>query len=96
MEPDGERFPCLELAYRAGKTGGTLPACLNAANEVAVEQFRKGNLKFIQIPELIGQVMERHAVIANPVIGDLVQADLWSRRTAEELVMSIHGASKRG
>ena len=90
-EPDRELFPCLELAYRAGKIGGTLPACLNAANEVAVEKFREGDLKFIQIPELIGQVLERHRVIDHPVIEDLLEADLWARRTAEEQAASIYG-----
>ncbi len=90
-DPDREFFPCLELAYRAGKTGGTLPACLNAANEVAVKKFREGDLKFMQIPELIGQVLKRHRVIDHPAIEDLLEADLWARRTAEEQAASIYG-----
>lgn len=91
LEPDRERFPCLELAYRAGEAGGTLPACLNAANELAVEQFRHGNLKFTRIPELIEQVLERHTVINNPGVEDLVEADRWARCTAEEILALTYG-----
>src|SRR2546427_5963424 len=52
-EPDGDRFPALELARRAGEVGGTLPAVLNAANELAVEEFVNGRLRFPQISELV-------------------------------------------
>ncbi|HHX86642.1 MAG TPA: 1-deoxy-D-xylulose-5-phosphate reductoisomerase, partial [Firmicutes bacterium] len=91
QEPDSTRFPCLELAYRAGEAGGTLPACLNAVNELAVDQFRKGKIKFAQIPQLIESVMERHTVIQNPDFEDLVEADRWARCQAEEIVVIKYG-----
>ncbi len=90
-EPDLQKFPCLELAYRVGEIGGTLPACLNAANELAVEQFLLGNLKFTCIPELIERVLERHTVIHRPAVEDLVEANRWARCTAEEIMASTYG-----
>src|SRR5213078_324785 len=59
-EPDPERFPALELARRAGEMGGTLPAVLNAANEVAVEAFVNGNISFPAISETVRKTMDRH------------------------------------
>ncbi len=84
-EPDRSRFPCLDLAYRAMDTGGTMPACLNAANEVAVEQFLKGRLSFQEIPRLIERVISAHSVIQKPEESDLEEADRWARRRAAEL-----------
>ncbi len=84
--PDRKRFPCLELAYRAMRDGGTMPACLNAANEVAVEQFLKGALAFPDIPRLIERVMAAHTVIQKPERADLEKADRWARRRAAALL----------
>jgi 1-deoxy-D-xylulose-5-phosphate reductoisomerase len=57
---DREKFPCLDYAYRALEAGGTAPAVLNAANEVAVQQFLEGAIRFDQIPELIARALESH------------------------------------
>lgn len=84
--PDTKRFPCLELAFRAMQAGGTMPACLNAANEVAVEHFLKGALAFPDIPRLIERVMAAHTVIRRPEQADLEKADSWARRRAEALL----------
>lgn len=86
MEPDRARFPCLDLAYRAMEAGGTAPACLNAANEVAVEQFLKGMIGFPDIPRLIERVMRMHTVIPKPDQHDLEKTDRWARRRAAALI----------
>lgn len=85
MPPDKVKFPCLALAYRAGKQGGTLPAVLNAANEIAVEKFMKKKISFLHIPELIGEVMNRHRVCYQPTLEDIIYADRWARREAESI-----------
>jgi 1-deoxy-D-xylulose-5-phosphate reductoisomerase len=79
-EPDPERFPAMGLARRAGELGGTLPAVLNAANEVAVEAFCKGNLRFDQISQAVAQVMERHQRTDHPTLDQILAADQWARR----------------
>jgi 1-deoxy-D-xylulose-5-phosphate reductoisomerase len=81
-QPDLERFPSLELARRAGEVGGTLPAVLNAANEVAVEAFVNGSISFPQITDAVRRTMERHQVIAHPVLPQILEADAWARREA--------------
>jgi 1-deoxy-D-xylulose-5-phosphate reductoisomerase len=64
--PDPEKFPALKLARQAGEIGGTLPAVLNAANEVAVDGFINGRINFPQISELVARVMSRHTVVEHP------------------------------
>lgn len=86
QKPDTGKFPCLDLAFSAGKTGGTLPAVLNAANEVAVEAFLTKRLHFTGIPEVIRKTMERHFVVANPALSDILEADNWARRIAAEQI----------
>ncbi len=81
-KPDLERFPALRLARRAGKIGGTMPAVLNAANEVAVEAFLNGKTTFNRIPEIVQTVMEKHQVIQNPTLKQIFQADAWARQEA--------------
>lgn len=81
--PDLDRFPALDLARRAGETGGTLPAVLNAANEVAVEAFVNGKLNFPQITETVHRIMERHQVVAHPTLEQILDADAWARREAD-------------
>jgi 1-deoxy-D-xylulose-5-phosphate reductoisomerase len=78
-EPDAERFPALRLARRAGEEGGTLPAVLNAANEVAVEAFLNRKITFVQITELVARTMERHQVVAHPALDQILAADQWAR-----------------
>ena len=84
-KPDMETFQCLSLAYRALKTGGTLPAVLNGANEVAVARFLKGELTFLQIPALIERTMDAYTVKYEYTLDDLLEADAWARAYAEQV-----------
>ena len=81
-EPDGERFPALNLARRAGEIGGTLPAVLNAANEIAVEAFVNHKINFPQITETVRRTMSRHKTVLHPTLGQILEADAWARREA--------------
>jgi 1-deoxy-D-xylulose-5-phosphate reductoisomerase len=80
--PRYEDFPALNLARRAGETGGTLPAVMNAANEVAVAAFLKRHLRFPQIWETVAQVMDRHQTVAHPDLDAILAADKWARAEA--------------
>jgi 1-deoxy-D-xylulose-5-phosphate reductoisomerase len=84
-EPDLERFPALELARRAGETGGTLPAVLNAANEIAVEAFVNRKINFPQITETVRRVMDAHQPVAHPGLEQILEADAWARREAQTM-----------
>jgi 1-deoxy-D-xylulose-5-phosphate reductoisomerase len=81
-EPDAERFPALTLARRAGEVGGTLPAVLNAANEVAVEAFVNRKLSFLGITEAVRRTMDAHKVVAHPTLEQILEADAWARKAA--------------
>ena len=81
-EPDAERFPALTLARQAGERGGTLPAVLNAANEVAVEAFCNRKIGFEDITTAVAQVMERHEWVARPSLEEILAADVWARGAA--------------
>jgi len=81
-EPDLERFPSIELARKAGTIGGTLPAVLNAANEVAVEAFVNRKINFPQIFETVRRTMDAHEVVSHPTLEQILEADRWARRTA--------------
>ncbi|MDE3066239.1 MAG: 1-deoxy-D-xylulose-5-phosphate reductoisomerase [Verrucomicrobiota bacterium] len=81
-EPDWERFPAIGLARRAGEIGGTLPAVLNAANEVAVEAFVNRQINFPQIAETVQRTMEAHQSISHPTLEQILEADAWARREA--------------
>ena len=83
-EPDVERFPAIELARRAGETGGTLPAVLNAANEIAVEAFVNRKINFPQITETVRRVMDAHQILAHPKLEQILEADAWARREAAQ------------
>jgi len=80
--PDPERFPALTLARRAGEVGGTLPAVLNAANEIAVEAFVNRKINFPQIAETVSRTMDAHQVVAHPTLEQILAADVWARREA--------------
>jgi 1-deoxy-D-xylulose-5-phosphate reductoisomerase len=80
--PDRERFPCLELAYRALAGGGTLPAVLNAANEEAVSAFLDGGAPFTGIQDCISEVMQSHRAVEVRSLGDVLEADAWARGQA--------------
>jgi len=84
--PDTERFPCLDLAFRALEHGGAAPAVLNAANEVAVQEFLDGVIGFTTIPLLIAQALDRHAGEAAGSIDDLLRADARARATVAQCV----------
>ena len=84
--PDPERFPCLKLAYRSIEIGETMPAILNAANEVAVNAFMEGSLKFTGIPSLIQRVMEDHEVKSVHTIEDILKADHWARERSKAVL----------
>ncbi len=82
-EPDLTRFPCLEMAYKACDLGGTAPAVLNAANEIAVDAFLKGNISFITIPQVIKDTLNAHACVASPDLNAILAADEWARAWAQ-------------
>ncbi|GAB6905998.1 1-deoxy-D-xylulose 5-phosphate reductoisomerase [Desulfosarcina cetonica] len=85
-EPDLDRFPCLALAFKAGAAGGTGPAVLNAANEIAVAAFLDGRLPYTGIYPLIAQTLDRHPMVSHPDLDQLIAADRWARETAHDLI----------
>jgi 1-deoxy-D-xylulose-5-phosphate reductoisomerase len=89
-EPDFKRFPCLKLAYRVARTPGTMPAALNAANEVCVEEFLKKRLKFISIPKVIERVLDSHRNHKNPDLQDILGADAWARSQAYKVIENLN------
>jgi 1-deoxy-D-xylulose-5-phosphate reductoisomerase len=86
FSPDLERFPCLRLAYRSIEIGETMPAILNAANEVAVNAFLGRSLKFTEVPLLLQRVMEEHEVKSVHTIEDILRADQWARERSKALI----------
>jgi 1-deoxy-D-xylulose-5-phosphate reductoisomerase len=82
QKPDFDKFPCLALAYQAAGGGGTLPAVMNAANEVAVQAFLEQAISFAQIPEVIRQTMKMHTNVKTPDLSDILGADKWARKQA--------------
>jgi 1-deoxy-D-xylulose-5-phosphate reductoisomerase len=86
-EPDLERFPCLALAYKALEAEGTMPAVLNAADEIAVEAFLDGRIAYTGIAEMIGSVIEAHTVVNKPTLEDILEADSWARSAAGEYLL---------
>jgi 1-deoxy-D-xylulose-5-phosphate reductoisomerase len=82
-KPDIKKFPCLALAYDACEIGETLPAVLNAANEVVVQAFLSERVPFIAIPDVIRKTMDKHIVVTHPTIPDILEADRWAREQAE-------------
>jgi len=83
--PDYDRFPCLRLAIEAGKKGGTYPAVLCAADEVAVELFLTQRIKFTHIAHLVERVLERHQVVLHPTLEEIMTAAVWSREKMTQL-----------
>jgi len=88
-KPDMKKFPCLDIAYRAGICGGTAPVVLNAADEVAVSAFINKKICFIDLPKIIEKVLTLHRVINNPSLDDILQADLWARRETNKIIERI-------
>jgi len=90
LRPDERRFPCLRLAYEAIRIGGTMPAIMSVADEVAVEAFLKGEIGFLDMARLVEETMEAHEVKGVEDIGDVLEADRWARETARRIVASSH------
>ena len=84
--PRYEDFPALNLARRAGETGGTLPSVMNAANEVAVAGFLDRQVRFPDIWQIVGEVMNRHRSVAHPDLDAILQADQWARKEARDML----------
>ena len=89
--PRYNEFPALKLARRAGETGGTLPAVMNAANEVAVGAFLDRQLRFPQIWQVVEQVLDRHTSVAHPDLNAILQADQWARAEAAKTLKTLDG-----
>ncbi len=83
--PRWDDFPCLKLAFEAGRSGGTVPAVLNAANEVAVAAFLEDSINFLDIPKILEKACSEHRRVENPSVEDLLQADSWARAFAAEM-----------
>ncbi len=91
FKPDKQKFPCLELAYQALRTGGTAPAVLNAANEVAVEAFLENGIAYHEIAHIIQSVLDTHQPQKAPDLDAVLKADAWAR---EEAGMLSHNGGK--
>jgi 1-deoxy-D-xylulose-5-phosphate reductoisomerase len=98
--PDEIRFPCLRLAYEACRQGSTMPAVLNAANEVAVEAFLDGQIGFMDVPMAIERVMGEHSPTAQLTLESILSADRWARRATsiciEQVAASRRQSRRRG
>ncbi|MCM8795717.1 MAG: 1-deoxy-D-xylulose-5-phosphate reductoisomerase [Candidatus Omnitrophica bacterium] len=88
-KPNLKHFPCLELAYQAGLKMGTMPAVLNAANDISVNAFLEKKLDFVSIPVVIEKVLSRHKNITNPDLENILSADSWARDEAKELIARL-------
>ena len=86
QEPDLSRFPCLDLAFNACKAGGTMPAVLNASNEVAVQAFLDKRIPFLGIARLVDKVMHEHKLAPATELQAILAADGWARQRTEEII----------
>jgi 1-deoxy-D-xylulose-5-phosphate reductoisomerase len=88
---DPERFPAVGLAYAACRAGGSMPAVLNAANEIAVERFLAGELPFTGIVEVVNRVLDRHAAEVAPIgsVDDALRFDAWARHIARGIEVAV-------
>jgi 1-deoxy-D-xylulose-5-phosphate reductoisomerase len=95
FEPvDFEKFPCLSLAYNAAEVGGTLPVVLSSADEVVVEAFLNACIGFMDIPAILAHVMDKHTVIADPTLSDILEVDRWAKSTARSIIKN-HAQSNK-
>jgi 1-deoxy-D-xylulose-5-phosphate reductoisomerase len=85
-EMDYERFRMLRFAFEAGRAGGTTPTVFNAANEVAVARFLRGDITFLQIEAVVERALSRHQRVADPDLGAILEADAWARESASQSV----------
>jgi len=87
--PDNECFPCLSYAYMAMESGGTMPSVLNAANEVAVDAFLKGMIRFTDIPFVIQATMDKHERLPDNELAVILEADMWARKKAKDIIKEM-------
>ena len=87
--PDRRLFPCLDIAYHAINPGGTLPCCMNAANEVAVLAFLEEKIKFLHISDVIEQTLHQTSFIQNPTIDDYISINNEARSIANQIIKNI-------
>ena len=87
--PDTDRFPCLKLAMESGRRGGTFPAAMAAADEVAVERFLAGEVGFLDIPGIIEAVLEKHERVADPDLETVLEADRIAREAARRVAVGV-------
>ena len=87
--PDHRKYPCMQLAYAAGRAGGTMPAVLNAANEAAVALFLEEKVGYLDIARLLEAVCQLHEPIARPSLDDILAVDAWSRVAVHEQVKKL-------
>ena len=94
--PDHDKYPCMQLAYAAGRAGGSMPAVLNAANEQTVELFLQEKIGFLDIPRLIETVCDRHHPhnCSHPTLEDILEADQWARREVLNAVKDLVNSSR--
>lgn len=93
--PNDQCFPALGLARTAFTAGGTMPAVLNAANEIAVHRFLKEQIRFIDIPSLVAEVMSSHDVTAADNLDVVLAADRWAREKAEQLAEEVFAVARQ-
>ena len=90
-KPDLERFRCIDLALEAARIGGSMPAVLNGANEIAVESFLEGRIGFLDIPDIIEKAMGAHGPYAIDTIEKVTEADEWARNTTRNILNTRSG-----
>jgi 1-deoxy-D-xylulose-5-phosphate reductoisomerase len=88
-KPDHKKFPALKLALRVSALGGTCPAVLNAADEIAVRAFLEKQIRFDQIYHVLEKVVRGHSRVIDPTLTDIKQADLWAREKAQIIIKGI-------
>jgi 1-deoxy-D-xylulose-5-phosphate reductoisomerase len=84
-ELDMVRYPCMRFAYESGRAGGSVPAVFNAANEIAVARFLRGEITFLQIEEIIESVLSKHEKVVAPSLEQILEVDAWARRAANAI-----------
>ena len=95
FEPvDFEKFPCLSLAYNAAEVGGTLPVVLSSADEVVVKAFLNACIGFMDIPAILARVMDKHTVITDPTLSDILEVDRWAKSTARSIIKNHEQSNK--
>lgn len=85
-KPENKNFPCLSYAYAALEAGGTMPSVVNAANEVAVNAFLKGSIRFTEISRIIRKTMDAHSLKTDGKLDVVIEADMWARKKAEGFI----------